>query len=215
MSTLSNCGVLSRLLHYANANPPFTHRARFYDLKDKLLRKHGTFRGHEIQEIKKLCWGEISHYNSWGDPVYHNCNPACGRCGGTGIFDIRWIRLERWEWGRYVFHIPVDDTRVPPDPKSVSIHGRIEHPNYRRLSNEALLWLYLLCGEWGVLWKALRSWSCCGWYWWPMSNLQRLVMRFRMKLNWQRCSCGRPYLAWGSGWLICKRCRREPEEIPF
>src|SRR5690606_6681754 len=137
------------LLHYANASPPW-NRTEFYALKERLLRQHGRFLGHDIQEITKECWGHREWDNEWGEYGYLDCtkDDKC-RCRGTGIFDRRWIRLERWEWCGYVFHRPVDDTRIAPvDMNNVlrapDIVGRIEHPDYGDKSNEAVLWLYLL-----------------------------------------------------------------------
>ena len=200
--------ILATLLHYANASPP-VNRTEFYALKDRLCRRYAEFRGHDIQEIRKECWGDQRDvYGDWG-----GCGPNCRRCGGTGIFDVRWVRLERWHWFGYVFHRPDGDTRIKPD--SVQIHGRIEHPNYGRASNEAALWLYLLCGEWRLLWRALKGSRCCGWYWWPLLNVQRVVMELAMLLHWRRCWCGRRYPTWGSGWQICRKCRNEKQEVPF
>lgn len=127
--------LLAVLCHYANADPSCSRR-HFYDLKDRLLRQFAEFRGHDIQEITKECWGgRRDHYGDWS-----GCGPTCRRCGGTGVFDRRWVRLQRWQWGNYTFHIPDGDTRIRPE--SVQIVGRIEHKNYGRASREAELWLY-------------------------------------------------------------------------
>lgn len=188
-------------------------RNEFYRLKERLLRKHGTLRGHDIQEITKECWGWRRWDYDAGEYEYLPCGPDCRRCGGTGIFDQRWVRLERWQWGKYVFHIPSGDTRIKPD--SVQIRGRIEHPYRGRIHNEAALWLFLLCGEWALFWRAMCSWSCCGWYGWPLTNMQRVTMWLAVKLRRQKCWCGKWYWTWGSGWQVCPHCRREPDDIPF
>jgi hypothetical protein len=202
--------ILATLLHYANASPP-TERTAFYDLKERLLQRYGTFRGHDLQEIRKPCWG----WGWWRDDGGAKCGPKCFRCGGTGIFDLRWVRLERWEWMGYVFHRPAGDTRIKPEGH-VAIQGRIEHPRYGRASSEAALWLYLLCGEWALLWRALRGSSCCGWYLWPLLNVQRVTMHAALWLSRQRCCfCGKTFFTWGSGWQVCKPCRDVPREIPF
>src|ERR1700735_250428 len=91
------------LLHLANSNPPSCNRREFYDLKTALLWRFGQKCGLDIQEIKKECWGE-RYYDRYGDEHYHPCGPKCRRCGGTGIFDIRWVILARWQWGGYIFH---------------------------------------------------------------------------------------------------------------
>ncbi len=204
--------ILATLLHYANANPPWDHRP-FYLLKCRLLHKYARFTGHQIQEIRKECLGRRDHFGDWS-----GCKgELCPKCGGTGVYDLRWVRLERWEWAGYVFHIPAGDTRkIPsPYPPDGMIRGRIEHAEYGRKSREALLWLYLLCGEWRLLWRTLTSSCSCGRYWWPLLNCQRVAMHLSEWLRWDRCSCGRWFPTWGSGWCVCKRCRKVTEDVPF
>lgn len=210
--------LIARLLHYANAEPPL-NRTEFYALKERLLRKHGRFCGHELQEIKKECWGDRWWVGQYDHDDGHNppipCGPKCTRCGGTGIYDIRWVRLERWEWCGYVFHRPTGDTRIPPEIGSVRIFGRIEHPNYGRLGREAGLWLFVLCGEWRLLWHTLRG-SCMAYPGWcPMLRLQKFVMNACMYLRWQRCFCGKRFPTWGSGRQMCRKCYSRPVEVPF
>lgn len=207
--------LLATLLHYANADPPlFCQRTEFYALKERLLRRWGRLADYDLQEIRKECWGTRRWDPEHGDYEYLGCRDDCPRCGGTGIFHIRWIWLERWEWCGYVFHRPSRESFTRPDYQ-VSIHGRIEHPHYGWASSEAVLWLYLLCGEWRLLWRALRSSCSCGRYWWPLLNVQRVTMRLCMWLSWRRCFCGRLYPTWGSGWQVCRQCRRGPVELPF
>lgn len=206
--------ILATLLHYANSSPPWNIR-HFYALKHRLLKRYATFLGHDMQEIRKECWGP---WNDWDGPS--GCPGAsCRKCRGTGIYDIRWHRLERWWWLGYTFHVPSGSTIIRPKTTGPMIQGRIEHKDYGRLSGEAVLWLYLLCGEWWLLWKAMKSSCACGWYFWPMLNLQRVVMRLSMWLRWHRCYCGKWFPTWGSGWRICKSCRNpspaQLEEIPF
>ncbi len=192
--------ILVRLLHWANSSPP-CNRMQFYVLKTRLLNRYGRFVGHEIQEIKKECWGRYET----------PCGPKCHKCGGTGVFDIRWVRLERWEWRGFCFHTPAGDTRKPC--LRVDIHGRIEHKDYGRLSNEAVLWLYLLCGEWKLLARALRESYCCGRYWWPFLNLQRIWMNVSIKTSRHKCyQCDQRFFTFGSGWLVCGKCRNLPAE---
>ena len=203
--------LVATLLHYANAGQP-AYRAEFYALKERLLRKYGRFCGHDLQEIKKECYGEHTGLYEWD-----GCKGAkCRRCRGTGIFDIRWVRLERWEWCGYSFHRPVDDTRVPPAIGTVKIFGRIEHPDYGLKSSEAVLWLYLLCAEFRLFARSLRASRYASPRWWPLLRLQALVFELAMRFGWRRCWCGRWFPTWGSGWQICKKCRhQEPCEIPF
>src|SRR2546430_712949 len=96
--------ILALLLHYANANPPW-NRTEFYSLKNRLLIRYAKFRGYDLQIIKKECWGPLDPDGDYGD--HTGCQGRfCPHCGGTGIFDVRWVRLERWQWGRYLFHRP-------------------------------------------------------------------------------------------------------------
>ena len=197
--------LLAWLLHYANARPPM-FSTDFYNLKTRLLHRFAKLSGHDVQEIRKECWGD--HRNG--------CGPKCTRCGGTGIHDLFWVRLERWQWGRHVFHCPIGRVRFKPS-ELIQIHGRIEHAKYGHASNEAVLWLYLLCGEGALLWHAMKSSCSCGWYFWPFLNLQRVVMRTRA---WLRVRTSRiqgvPY------WITCRDCKRHfgshgPDDmhIPF
>lgn len=194
------------LLHYANASPPSCYRQDFYAIKRRLLERHATPDGEDVQHIVKKCYGR-----DWDEGCTHD---ARCKCGGTGIFDERWITLKRWRWGRYVFHSPLDGFVMPGKVPCRVIEGYVRHANYGRASGEALLWLYLLCGEWRMLWRQLRASHACGWYWWPMLNVQRAVMNLSMKLRWHRCHCGRAFPPWGHGWLVCPKCR-EPSRGPM
>lgn len=210
--------ILATLLHYANASPP-SCRTEFYRMKERLLKRYGTFCGHDLQEIRKECWGELERNDDWYDRSWLGCTGAsCRRCGGTGVFDIRWVRLQRWTWGKYTFHIPDGETRKPPDmPTPNLIRGLIEHPNYGRASNEAVLWLYLLFDR-RLFWRSITGWCCYGRYFYPLTILQRIAMPLRWRLSWQRCLCGKLFFTWGSGWQICRKCRsrsRDREDVPF
>ncbi len=209
--------LLAKLLHIANANPPHPSR-EFYSLKERLLNRYGRLADWEWQEIRKECWGP------WGDRYGERigCQGAkCPRCGGTGVFDVRWVLLERWEWCGYVFHRPVPerDTRTKPE-RPVAIVGRIEHRNYGHKSREAALWLYLLCGEWRLFWRTMTASSACNPGWLPLCRVNKMAMRTSMWLSWRKCWCGKWFPTWGSGWMCCRKCRKpstanEIEDIPF
>lgn len=204
---------LAWLCHYANADPSFSRRY-FYDLKDRLLRQYAEFRGHDMQEITKECWGDKR--DEYGD--LHGCGPKCRRCGGTGVWDRRWVRLQRWQWGKYTFHIPDGDTRIKPD--SVQIVGRVEHPDYGKASREAELWLYVVTLQFRTWWHVLSTSAYCSPGWWPMCRLQKCAMWARMKFSWKKCWCGKRFPTWGTGWQICKKCRKpkpvaDYDEAPF
>ena len=210
--SLAPSPVLAKLCHYANADP--CHRPLFYELKTRLLQQYAQFCGHDIQEIVNECHGGL---DSMGDP--RGCKgKQCRRCGGTGIYQRKWIRLQRWQWGKYTFHVPDGMTAIKPE--SVQIHGRIQHSNYGKASREAELWLYLLTMQLRSFWKVLRSSSYLSPGLWPMCRLQKIAMWASMKLSWRRCWCGKMFPTWGSGWCICKKCRQpktvqEQDDCPF
>lgn len=177
------------LLHLANADPPM-HREAFYALKDRLCRRYGYFDGYDLQHLVQPCWG--AHGERDEGPAQSHA--TCGRCGGTGIYRARWVRLERWQVGAFVFHRPVNSTDIPPQERQWGwgewgrevIEGPIHHPRHGRCHAEACLWLYLLCGEWRLWGQALTTEWTSGWYAWPMLVLQRgtgavLVCRRRCK----------------------------------
>jgi hypothetical protein len=204
------------LLHLANSDPPFL-RIEFYALKTRLLRKHGTRDGADVQEIIKPCYGKFG--NEYGE--YLGCvkERDC-RCGGTGIFSRRVYGLERWRWGRFIFHVPIDTLPGP----LITIRGRIEHRRYGILAREASFWLYLLCGEFGLFFHSLRAGSYCAWKPLPMLILNNLVCAIARKLARHTCIyCRRRFFTGDSGWCVCCRCRQEQDarhreidaEIPF
>lgn len=208
----------SWLLHLANTNPPVGTRQQFYALKHQLLKRYGHFEGHQIQQIEKPCFGPRKHSTDGDEWEFQGCpGETCPRCRGSGVFDIRWVRLERWTWGRYVFHVPSGDTRIIPSPYPPRdmIRGRIEHQHNHQVSREALLWLYLLTSQFATFWRECGGYSCtCRLY--PMLNLQRVVAKARARFSRRNCFCGRRFWTWGTGWCICPRCRREPvDEMPF
>lgn len=81
------------LLHLANANPPFSTRQEFYTLKHRLLKRYGHFEGHQIQEIRKDCWGPGRINDAYGEyeyqaagakPVHAAEEPGCLTSAGSG-----------------------------------------------------------------------------------------------------------------------------------
>ena len=213
------------LLHYANASPPSCGRAEFYAVKDKLLQRYAASDGVDVQEISKPCYGELHWYDEGEFRVITPCGKDCHRCGGTGIYDIRWVALERFRWYGRTYHIPRGDTRIRPE-KPADIVGLVKHTDYGKGSDEARLWLYLLCGEWRLLWQQLRASYYCGWHAWPLLNLQWVV--FKWCLFWNRrilhCTCcGRRFLRLGRYCPVCRKCQRlqtiaedlDINELPF
>lgn len=203
--------LIARLLHYANSSPP-SYRTEFYALKERLLKRYGNVVDYQMQEIRKECWGERAWNDDHGWYDYTGCckESRCRRCGGTGVFDVKWIQLERWAWCGWTFHIPRGQLYRKPETVP-QVVGRIEHKSYGRLSNEAFLWLALLF-EPRLFLRSLRSWKCCGTYYYPLSVLQAVAMPLCMRLSRRRCWCGKMFMTWGSGWQICKACRKRDAE---
>lgn len=168
--------LLAFLLHRANSDPPTLTRREFYELKDRLLDRYARKVGAEIQEIVDECYG-------WG---FAGCAGAkCTKCGGTGVWQQFWVMLHVFQWGRYEFHRP--GQRSWTRPARVHIRGRIQHRSYGPSSAEACLWLYVLTGEWSLLWRSLRGSRRYGWWAWPLLNLQRVVFELRFSLGkWRR-----------------------------
>ena len=202
---------LAVLCHYANADA--AGNRTFYSLKDRLLRQYAKFAGTEIQEITKECWGD--RRDGYGD--WCGCGPNCRRCGGSGVYDRRWIRLLKYQWGKYSFHIPLDETRVGSE--AVHIKGRIQHPDYGRASREAEMWLYIATFQFSSWWKRMRSGYYCKTGLWPMCSLQKWMTKIGMLINRRRCWCGRMFWTFGTGWQVCRTCRGtdpyDDSDVPF
>lgn len=198
--------VLAWLCHVANSD--VDRRELFYPLKNQLLVQYGTFEGMDLQEIVKPCWGD------WGT----DCGPNCRRCGGSGVYSRFWVYLQRWKWGMYTFHIPVERVYLRPN-REVTITGYVEHRDYGRGSREAELWLYLVTLQFMAFRRAMKG----GWYctpgWWPLCRLQNVCGRISAFISSRKCWCGRRFITWGSGWQICRSCRNRKSDdrstLPF
>lgn len=205
--------IVRRLLHLANADPPCVGRHDFFALKESILRRWATFDGHDMQEIVKQCWGDKR--DEWGD--WHGCGPQCRKCGGTGVFSIRWNRLQRWKWGKYLFLIP--DGSTFSEPASVQIQGRVTHQDYGKKSREAVLWLFLACCRWQSFWRVFKGARYCRFSLYPLCNLQIIYSHLRTWfewLSWAKCwQCNRFFPTWGKRHL-CPQCLDQcGEDIPF
>lgn len=202
------------LLHLANSGYQ-NHRSDFYALKRRLLLKHGTPLGDDVQEIVKDCYG----YRGGDHGDFQGCTKTrdC-KCGGSGTWDRRRYRLQRWKWGRFTFHVPMD--HPPVSTAITTICGRIQHRNYGRLSREACFWLYLLSGELRLFWREFAGSVSYGSYAYPLLILQRMVNPVLWKLKRHTCIyCQRRFFTWGSGWCVCAKCRAvdaaDTTGIPF
>lgn len=171
--------LLSRLLHSANSAPPFESGA-FYRIKDRILARWGERLGTENQRIVWECWG----------PYREGClGEDCPHCGGTGVYDQRFCRLERWQLGAFIFHS--NPTPILPTA-DYQIFGRIKHERVGDPA-EAYLWLALLF-DLPLFCRSLIGWRRSGWRGHgPLGLLQAIVFevyhrvrRLRMRQNWRR-----------------------------
>lgn len=215
------------LLRLANAAPPHCHRDEFYQLKDRILRRHGRLVGHDWQEITRECYGCDGAGQVYGSP---GLVLRCVRCDGTGVYDRFWVKLERWELAGRVFHRPAGRTWKRPE-EPVSIVGYVRHADVGRAGKEACLWLALLLDR-GLFVRLMGSSCACGPTWrYPLVSLQKVWFRLAMeckRIRKRRCvTCGGlfrqgPFRARRSICYQCRRCERDWErraavadDIPF
>jgi len=118
--------ILPDLLRVANANARRMGWSReFYALKDRLLREYGQKQeACDIQHIADTCYtcygsGKIDppRVGAYAEKCYH--------CYGTGIYQHRYVLLERWQLGPLTFH--ANPVRLST-PQASTISGFIEHP---------------------------------------------------------------------------------------
>lgn len=162
--------MIARLLHCANASPPWDQKREFYALKERLLKRHGTPDGADVQHIEgKICFrcsGSGQGYSDYGWDDY------CYRCDGTGWYKRqKWVVLNRYRFGGYTFHVPGEVSYKKPEPDTTRIEGYVTHSDYGDKSNTAFPTLCLLCGEWRMLWRWLCGsrrvywYRCHPWFW--------------------------------------------------
>lgn len=197
--------IIGRLLYLANTSPPGCGRDEFYAMKDWILARYGTPDGTDVQHIVSECWG------NWHDDT--GCQGAkCLRCGGTGVYEEKWILLQRWKIGHYSFHSkPTRIWKTHYAFKEPTIEGCVEHADHGRMADEAMLWLALLTGHWSLWWRQSAHTYRYGRKLWPLLNLACfcwLAARFYDRIRARRCHCGRTYRRWfgGRGW--CRECRK-------
>jgi hypothetical protein len=210
---------LGRLLHLANSDVPLFGNEQFYAIKERMLREWGTRDGEDWQHIRKECWTchGTGIFSDFGYPL------RCNRCT-RGVYDEKWIRLERWRLGGYVFHRPAETYHCsePPWAKIGTdrpfIEGRIEHKVPGRRGHEAALWLALIFDP--PYWLRLMTGNRCGeWTGLPMCELQKVMMEVCMlcaSLVPRDCiSCGDPFVRpfTGSIHYQCRRCAERPRPV--
>lgn len=135
--------IIGLLMYLANKAGTSTFRqVHFYPLKDKLLTIYGTYKGWDLQHITKECW---------------NCQgKGCHRCH-KGIYEQKYILLDRYRIANFMFHIPKQNFGCDPRGseyyekyygKPVNlIEGYIRHnPKhpFKWLCQEAELWLFFI-----------------------------------------------------------------------
>ena len=122
----------------------------------------------------------------------------------------RWVHLQRWRIGPYLFHTPLYTTPYRP---SSAPHTWLEGPLPRhthRHAHEATLWLYLLCGEWRLWGQTMTSTYHAAWWRSPLLTLQRWLFALRHLVRIRPCiQCTRWFLSC-EGWAVCRGCRRQP-----
>jgi hypothetical protein len=189
----------ARVLHVANCNPFLADR--FYKLKTQICFTYGKFDRFDIQRITHKCWGD--HERS--------CGPKCKKCGGTGVYSIRYHELRRWKISDYLFHEPIRSLEsMEAFVRGVTVEGKIKHDKYRTsaLACGVIGRLFDMAYYWDVL-KYRRS-ECFG----------RFVHRIEQVARWV-CDAETDYPA---SYALSSHCfpvfRLEPipvelNEIPF
>lgn len=166
---------LGELLYRANA----TRDQSVYAIKDRLLETYGTREPwDDCQHITRPCWG----------PYYGvQCGLGCTKCGGTGIYSERLVRLEVWRFGARSFHRPWTFGRPLYLYSEPVIEGLITHDEVRfGARHEAKLWLLFLFDrpEW---WRSVTGQSS-GFCWLPMEFLAFVIFEIniaRHNLGWR------------------------------
>lgn len=135
--------ILSYLLHHANRS---SKAPEFYAIKTRLLKKHGVFIGHDVQHIPgKKCFscqgtGIYTGYSYYDGSMWED---ICYQCNSGWYKRPMWVVLERYRFGKYVFHQPLKKVWHIHDvdiPNAVKIDGYIDH----KLTKHGLDCLHLL-----------------------------------------------------------------------
>lgn len=201
--------MIARMLHIANSYPSEVDKVRFYAMKSRILLRFAKHDGIDVQHIPGKqcfgCGGSGTWYHTYsGDP------DECDNCCGTGWYKSpKWVILDRYKLGRFVFHSPRERLYRKPDIECErpQISGYIEHRNY---SWRAIGWshfiLYLLF-DWRLIRKMVVSK-------WKRNGLYIVMTR--------KCvSCGSR--TWSRRKWKCRTCQRisdagvelKCDEVPF
>lgn len=155
--------MLARLLHIANSAP--LDRERFYAMKTRILQRFATQDGVDLQELPgKPCWscdGSGTFYH-----LYSGDADTCWKCDGSGWFQSpRYVTLQRWRLGRFVFHQPIDRGYRKPigiRPTAVIV-GYVTHRVYPLSGVRWATLLLGLCFDRGL---AILAWNDIYRSWW-------------------------------------------------
>lgn len=163
--------MLSTLLFHANRT---TKDQAFYDIKDRILKKYGRVIGYDVQVLpgKKChsCDGTGLFYRWWWEPE-EEAHDVCNHCWGGWYKLPQYNILEKYSFGRFVFHRPILRYRrafyaarfMANQPghmrhqksKSQRIDGYIDHHGSRH-SRKSLFFLYLIYDK-SQAWKLIKS----------------------------------------------------------
>lgn len=186
--------ILSYLLHHANRE---TKAEGFYKIKDKILSRYGTVVGYDVQFIEgKKCnsCGGLGYHNKYSWPsgeVYDTAD--CYHCWGGWYKHPTWVLLQRIQFGKYIFHKPIQRERRLKNPflkecgwrvSDGIIEGYIEHSR-TEFGRDALIILYLLY-DWRGYWKRWYKTIGRSWYyrWWKPTywvNTIAHIIRYKHK----------------------------------
>lgn len=168
--------ILSYLLHHANRE----YRSDdFYRIKNRILSKYGKPVDFDVQFIegKKChsCGGTGTHdFYGYDGRVYKT--EACYHCYFGWYKRPSWVLLQRLQFGKYIFHKPIDRANGKANPfagqsgiNTEVIEGYIDHTR-TKFGKDALVILFLLYdwkGFWKRWYKAIgRGWYCHQSWWW-------------------------------------------------
>lgn len=160
-------------LQLANAASYARRKYWFYPFKSAFLAAHGLPDGFDVQILTLRCWCGDGIWRGYYDTVPRRYWETCYRCNGTGIYDIKRVKLHRWLLGDRLFHEPnglVTEAEVPAAREVIT--GRIQHSFVSSTDGErafaALLWRH----DRPQFWMLMRAWR------------QELIAR--LKQAWRR-----------------------------
>lgn len=151
---------IPKLLHIANSYPHAIDKERFYAMKARILKRWAKPDGYDVQHFEgKTCWrcnGTGFEDDSYFDPDWDDC----WKCGGCGWFKPPvWIVLDRYRFGKFVFHTPAERVYEKPETPSQTktIYGLVSHRDYGyRKPAYAALALGMIF-DWGLVRIAIRD----------------------------------------------------------